>query len=100
MAAPGTGGMHVTKLGPPNKARVSFYLSVRQTYREDGRVKHRTLANLSHLPPAVIELVRRALAGDPLALEAAGGPAAGRGGPPPAPPPAPPGAPPPARPPA
>ncbi|KRT60332.1 MAG: transposase [Chloroflexi bacterium CSP1-4] len=66
--------MHVAKIVRPYKDRVYVYHFVRQTYREDGRVKHRTLANLSHLPPAVIELVRRALAGDPLALEAADGP--------------------------
>src|SRR3990170_4331473 len=71
MAARGTGAMHVAKIVRPYKDRVYVYHFVRQTYREDGRVKHRTLANLSHLPPAVIELVRRALAGDPLALEAA-----------------------------
>src|SRR3989304_4935177 len=74
MAARGTGAMHVAKIVRPYKDRVYVYHFVRQTYREDGRVKHRTLANLSHLPPAVIELVRRALAGDPLALEAADGP--------------------------
>src|SRR3989337_2652553 len=82
MAARGTGAMHVAKIVRPYKERVYVYHFVRQTYREDGRVKHRTLANLSHLPPAVIELVRRALAGDPLALEAADGPLQGRPRPP------------------
>src|SRR3972149_6304731 len=78
MAARGPGAMHGAKIVRPYKARVYVYHFVRQTYREDGRVKHRTLANLSHLPPAVIELVRRALAGDPLAPEAAAGPREGR----------------------
>ena len=37
---------------------------VRQGYREDGKVKTRTLANLSKLPPEAIEAVRRALKGE------------------------------------
>ena len=36
---------------------------LRESYRENGRVKKRTLANLSKLPTEVIELIRRALAG-------------------------------------
>ena len=56
--------MHVAKVVRPYKDREYVYHFVRQSYREEGKVKHRTLANLSHLPPTVIELVRRALAGD------------------------------------
>ena len=36
---------------------------LRRSYREDGKVKNETLANLSHLPEEVIELIRGALAG-------------------------------------
>jgi len=36
---------------------------VRRSYREGGKVRKETLANLSHLPDEVIELVRGALAG-------------------------------------
>ena len=36
---------------------------LRQSYRENGKVKSRTLANLSHLPPHQIEALRSALAG-------------------------------------
>jgi hypothetical protein len=36
---------------------------LRRSYREDGKVKKETLANLSHLPPEVIELIRGALRG-------------------------------------
>jgi len=36
---------------------------LRRSYREDGKVKKETLANLSHLPDDVIELIRGALAG-------------------------------------
>ena len=34
---------------------------LRESYRADGRVKKRTLANLSHWPPAKIEALRRVL---------------------------------------
>ena len=33
-------------------------------YREDGKVRKKTLANLSHLPDEIVELVRKALKGD------------------------------------
>jgi hypothetical protein len=56
--------MHVAKVSRPYKDREYTYWFVRQTYREDGKVKHRTLANLSSLPPEVIELVARALRGE------------------------------------
>lgn len=36
---------------------------LRRTYREDGKVKHQTLGNLSHLPPAVIDLIKGSLSG-------------------------------------
>jgi len=39
---------------------------VRETYREGRKVKKRTLANLTHLPAEVQELVGRALAGETL----------------------------------
>lgn len=37
---------------------------VRESYRENGKNKSRTLANLTKLPPEVIETVRQALAGE------------------------------------
>ena len=36
---------------------------LRESYREDGKVKKRTLANLTKLPEAIIDLVRRGLKG-------------------------------------
>ena len=36
---------------------------LRESYRESGKVKKRTLANLTKLPKAIIELIRQALAG-------------------------------------
>jgi hypothetical protein len=56
--------MHIAKI-PNRNARPSFLL--RETYREDGKVKNRTLANLSKLPFERIETLRAALRGDPLA---------------------------------
>jgi transposase len=37
---------------------------LRRSYREGGRVKKETVANLSHLPDEVVELIRRALRGE------------------------------------
>jgi transposase len=39
---------------------------LQESYREGGKVKKRTLANLSKLPPAAIEALRRVLAGETL----------------------------------
>ena len=39
---------------------------LRESYRENGRVKKRTLANLSKLPDAAVEAVRRILRGEQL----------------------------------
>ena len=64
--------MHVAIV--PSRQKSGLYRSVlvRQSYREGGKVKHRTLANLSKLPPAAIEAVRAVLRGEPVGpLEAA-----------------------------
>ncbi|HEX9099037.1 MAG TPA: IS1634 family transposase [Candidatus Dormibacteraeota bacterium] len=39
---------------------------LRRSYRQDGKVKKETLANLSHLPPEAIHAIRRVLAGETL----------------------------------
>ncbi len=39
---------------------------LRRSYREQGKVKKETLANLSHLPPELVELIRRHLRGERL----------------------------------
>ena len=39
---------------------------LRRSYRQDGKVKTETLANLSHLPPEAIDAIRRVLAGETL----------------------------------
>ncbi len=53
---------YVTASGP--RESVSYLL--RRTYREAGKVKHETLANLSALPQATVEAVRASLAGQVL----------------------------------
>jgi hypothetical protein len=62
--------MHIAKV-PNRNARPSFLL--RETYREDGKVKNRTLANLSKLPIERIDTLRAALRGDPLVPLGEGG---------------------------
>jgi hypothetical protein len=39
---------------------------LRHTYREDGKVKHKTVANLSRMPPSVVDAVEAALKGEAL----------------------------------
>ncbi|MGH6892748.1 MAG: IS1634 family transposase [Dongiaceae bacterium] len=37
---------------------------LRRSFRQDGKVKHETLGNLSHLPPDLIETIRQRLRGE------------------------------------
>ena len=53
--------MYITSV--PNRNSPPAIL-LRESYREEGRVKTRTLANLSHLPTQSIELLRRQLKGE------------------------------------
>ena len=55
--------MYVAKI--PNRNSPPTYL-LRESYRENGRVKNRTLANISHLPIEQIELLSRVLKGEQL----------------------------------
>jgi len=55
--------MHVATTTRRHGDREYTTTLVRQSHREGGKVRHRTLANLSHLPEATIELVRASLAG-------------------------------------
>lgn len=56
--------MHVAITKREYKGKTYTSVLLRQTYRENGKVKHRTLANLSALPPEIIDLIRRALKGE------------------------------------
>ena len=55
--------MHVVTTERRSGEAVYNTTLLRRSYREDGKVKKQTLANLSHLPPEIIELIRGALRG-------------------------------------
>ena len=59
-----TGTAHVVTTKRKYKGRVYCTHLLRRSYREDGKVKNETLGNLSHLPDAVIDLIRRSLQGE------------------------------------
>ena len=56
--------MHVVRVVSRQKGREYVSHLLRNSYREDGKVKKQTLANLSHLPAPLIELIRRSLSGE------------------------------------
>ena len=58
------GAAHVVTTRRHYKGRVYETHLLRRTYREGGKVRNETLANLSHLPAETIELVRRSLRGE------------------------------------
>lgn len=60
------GAVHVATTRRKYKGRVYETHLLRRSYREDGKVKHETLGNLSHLPAHAVEAVRRSLRGEPL----------------------------------
>lgn len=60
--------MHVVTTRRHYKETVYETTLLRRSYREGGKVRNQTLANLSHLPPELIELIRRHLRGEALAI--------------------------------
>ena len=58
--------MHVVTNKRRKGERVYTSQLLRRSYREDGKVKKKTLANLSHLPEPLIELIRASLRGETL----------------------------------
>lgn len=56
--------MHVAKIERRHGGRTYVSYLLRQSYREGGQVKHRTLANLSHLPACLIDVIGRSLQGE------------------------------------
>ena len=57
------GAMHVSTTRRHYKDTVYETTLLRRSFREDGKVKNETLANLSHLPAETIGLIRESLAG-------------------------------------
>src|SRR3990170_4859102 len=61
-----SGACHVAEITRTHGGRRYRSYLLRRTYRQDGKVKHETLGNLSRLPAPTIELIRRAVRGDAL----------------------------------
>ena len=60
------GAMHVATIKRRHGDRVYESHLIRRSVREGKRVRHETIANVSRLPPAALEALRRALAGQTL----------------------------------
>ena len=58
--------MHVARVRRVHKGKEYVSVLLRQSYREGPRVKHRTLASLTALPPAAIDAIERSLRGEQL----------------------------------
>lgn len=58
--------MHVATIRRRHGERVYESHLIRRSVREGKRVRHETIANVSKLPPAALEALRRALAGEAL----------------------------------
>lgn len=56
--------MHVATTKRKYKGVTYKNYLIRQNYRENGKVKHKTVANITHLPPDLIETIRRRLKED------------------------------------
>jgi hypothetical protein len=66
MARRATGAMHVARVRRVHGGKEYVSVLLRQSYREGRSVKHRTLASLTALPPAVIDAIERSLRGERL----------------------------------
>jgi transposase len=58
------GACHIAEVKRVYKGTTYTTTLLRRTFRDEGKVKHETLGNLTHLPPHALELVKRALAGE------------------------------------
>jgi transposase len=56
--------IHVAKIVRKHQGKTYVSYLLRRSYRQDGKVKHLTLGNLSHLPERLIDLIRRSLQGE------------------------------------
>src|SRR5215210_6972708 len=60
------GAMHVATIRRRHGDRVYQSHLIRRSVRDGKRVRHETIANVSKLPPAALDALRRALAGQTL----------------------------------
>src|ERR1700722_6673626 len=56
--------IHVAKIIRKHGGKTYVSYLLRRSYRQDGKVKHITLGNLSHLPERLIDIIRRSLRGE------------------------------------
>jgi transposase len=56
--------IHVAKIIRKHRGKTYVSYLLRHSYRQDGKVKHLTLGNLSHLPERLIDIIRRSLQGE------------------------------------
>ena len=61
-----TGAMHVATIRRRHGDREYESHLIRRSIRDGKRVRHETIANVSKLPPAALDALRRALAGETL----------------------------------
>lgn len=56
--------MYVEKIKSRQRGKTYMTYLVRESYREKGKVRHRTLANISQLPPEHIDEIKRFISGE------------------------------------
>ena len=56
--------IHVAKIVRKHGGKTYVSYLLRRSYRQNGKVKHLTLGNLSHLPERLIDIIRRSLQGE------------------------------------
>ena len=59
-----TGKVHVATTSRTYKGKLYQSHLLRRTFRVGSQVRHETLGNISHLPPDLIDLIRRSLGGE------------------------------------
>jgi hypothetical protein len=59
-----SGALHVATTSRRYKGKLYQTHLLRRTYRQDGKVKHQTVGNISHLPAELIDIIRRHLRGE------------------------------------
>jgi hypothetical protein len=63
-----SGAVHVARIVRKYKDKEYVSHLLRRTYREDGKIRHETLGNISALPEATIEVIKASLAGKTLVV--------------------------------
>lgn len=64
MSSPERRSVHIATISKTYQGKTYTSVLLRRTFRENGKVKHETLGNLSDLPADVIEFIRKRLAGE------------------------------------